>query len=145
MHKNLYASGFLYHPKSQQILLQQKNSADSNFFWSLFGKKAIKNKTGEETFRDIFYEELSIKLKLHNINSIYTYSSKEKGTNHNIYYAEVKRLHRSSSSTKTGFAWFNFKQIQKLNLLEQTKHDIIVGQRVIDSSIRKSLGLRTIG
>lgn len=145
MHKSLYASGFLYHPKSQQILLQQKNSADSNSFWSLLGKKAIKNKTGEETFRDIFYEELSIKLKLHNINSIYTYFSREKGANHNIYYAEVKRLHKCSSSTKTEFAWFNFKQIQKLNLSEQTKRDIIVGQRVIDSSIRKSLGLRTIG
>ena len=145
MNKGFYASGFLYHPRSQQILLQQKNPADENSFWSLFGEKAIKDKTGEETFRDIFYEELSIKLKLHNINSVYTYSSKEKGTNHNIYYAKVQRLHKSSSSTKTRFAWFNFKQVQKLNLSEQTKRDIIVGQRVIDSSIRKGQGLRTIG
>ncbi len=144
MHKDFYASGFLYHHKSQQILLQQINSADQNPLWSLFGKKAIKNKTGEETFRDIFFDELGIKLKLNNINSIYTYSPKD-GVDYNIYYAVVKRLHKSKSSSKTEFAWFNFKQIQKLNLSEQTRQDIMVGQRVIDSFIRKSQGLRTIG
>lgn len=145
MHKDFYVSGFLYHPKSQQILLQQENSADENPLWSLFGKKAIKNKTCEETFIDIFHEELSIELKLRNVTPIYTYSLKEKDASCNIYYAVVKKLHKSSGSAKTEFAWFNFKQIQKLNLSEQAKHDIVVGQRVIDSSVRKSQGLRTIG
>lgn len=144
MHKNFYASGFLYHPRSEQILLQQTNSAGQNPSWSLFGKKEIKNKTGQETFRDIFYDCLGIKLKLQNINSVYTYSSND-GANYNIYYAKVKRLHKPPSSSKTEFAWFNFKQIQKLNLSEQTRQDILIGQRVIDSSIRKGLGQKTIG
>nr|MBI5455404.1 hypothetical protein [Candidatus Levybacteria bacterium] len=143
MHKDFYASGFLYHSGSGQILLQQVNSTDQNPLWSLFEKKAIKNKTGQETFVEIFFDILGIKLKSNNINSIYTYSSKD-GTDYNIYYAEVKRLHKSKNPAKIEFAWFNFKQIQKLNISEQTKQDIMIGQRVIDSSIRKSLGQKTI-
>lgn len=145
MHKDIYASGFLYHPGSQQILLQQLNSDKQNCFWSLSGEKVIKSKTGEETFKQIFYEKLSLKLKLSNIHFVYAYFSEEKSKDYNVYYAEVKKLHKFSESKKTTFAWFNFKQIHKLNLTEQTKHDIIVAQRVIDSSVRKSLGLRTIG
>lgn len=145
MHKTFYASGFLYHAPSQQILLQQINSADNNSSWSLVGKKEITNKTGEEVFMDIFSEELNIKLKLKSVNLVYTYSSDEKGLNFNIYYAEVKKLHKSPNDSGNVFAWFNFKQIQKLNLSEQAKQDIIIGQRVINSSIRKSLGQQTIG
>lgn len=145
MHKDFYASGFLYHHKSGQILLQQTNSAGQNPSWSLFGEKEIKNKTGQEAFRDIFFEKLGIKLKLQNINSVYTYRADEKGANYNIYYAKVKRLHKSPNPAKIEFSWFNFKQIQKLNLSEQTRQDILIGQRVIDSSIRKGLGQKTIG
>lgn len=143
MHKDFYASGFLYHHKTAQILLQQTNSADQNSSWSLFEKKAIKDKTGEETFVEIFFEHLDIKLKINTVNSIYTYSAKD-GTEYNIYYAQVKKLHKSTDSSKNGFSWFSFKQIQKLNLSEQTKQDILIGQRVIDSYIRKSLGQKTI-
>jgi hypothetical protein len=145
MHKDFYASGFLYHPNSQQILLQQQNSASDNPGWSLFGKKAVKDKSGEETFKQLFYEEFNIKLSKNKIKSVYYYFSKELNKDQNIYYAEVKSLHRFSKSKKNGLAWFTFKQIQKLNLSDQTKHDIIVSQRVIDSSIRKSLGQQTIG
>lgn len=144
MHKSFYASGFLYHQKSQQILLQQQNSADETSSWSLFGKPSIKDKTGEEIIKDIF-EEFDLKLSLKNINLIYTYFSKEKNKEHNVYYAEVKKLHKFSPSKKTELAWFSFKQIQKMNLSDQAKHDIMVGLRVIQSSIRRTLGERTIG
>lgn len=145
MHKTFYASGFLYHPKSEQILLQQKNSAEQNPAWSLFGKKVLKNKSGEQTFIDVFFEKLSIKLPVKNINTVYTYSDENKGLKYNIYYAEVKRLHKPSDTSLNEFGWFNFKQIQKLNLTEQTRQDILIGQRVVDSSIRKGLGQKTIG
>lgn len=144
MHKDFYASGFLYHPKSQQILLQQKVSANEKSFWTLLGKKSAKDKTGEETFKDLFYEALNLRIKLDNIKIIYFYFSKEFYKDHNIYYAEVKRLHKYPVSENTTFAWFTFKQIQKINVSEQTRQDIIVGQRVINSSIRKSLGQKTI-
>lgn len=145
MHKKIYASGFLYHPDSQQILLQQKISATQNSPWLLFGKESNKVKTGEESFKDLFYEVLNIRIKLSNIKIIYSYFSAELFNDNNIYYAEVKNLRKLPISKKLVFSWFTFKQIQKMNISSQTKQDIMVGQRVIESSIRKTLGLRTIG
>lgn len=145
MHKDFYASGFLYHPASQQILLQQQISASKTPVWALLGGKGLKNKTGEETFLDVCFNVFELKLKLNSVHFIYTYFSKDLDKDHNIYYAEVKKLHKFPTSKKTEFAWFNFKQILKLNLLEQSKHDIIIGKRVIESSVRKSLGQQTIG
>lgn len=145
MHKDFYASGFIYHPKSQQILLQQQVSASNNKEWTLLGKKKAKNATGEETFKELFFEAINLKIKLANIKVIYSYFSKELNMDDNVYYAEVSKLYKTSVSKNTIFSWFTFKQIQKLNISEQTKQNIIIGQRVIDSSIRKSLGLRTIG
>ena len=109
------------------------------------GKKKAKNVTGEETFKELFFEAINLKIKLANIKVIYSYFSKELNMDDNVYYAEVSKLYKTSVSKNTIFSWFTFKQIQKLNISEQTKQNIIIGQRVIDSSIRKSLGLRTIG
>jgi hypothetical protein len=125
--------------------LQQKKSADGNVVWSLLIQKMTENKTGEETFRDLFFEKLGIKLKLRGVNLIYNYYNKEKDASYNLYYAEVKSLRKLPETAKNNFAWFSFKQVQKLDLSEQSKHDVTVGIRVIDSSIRKSLGQQTIG
>lgn len=144
MHKDLYASGFLYHPATSQILLQQSISENENAPWSLFGE-SIKGKSGQETLKDIIYEKLNIKLSLKNINIIYNYFSKELNKDNNVYYAEVKRLHKVPNTKKINCGWFTFKKIQKMNISVQTKHDIVVGQRVIESSIRRSLGEQTIG
>ncbi len=145
MHKDYYASGFIYHPKSQQILLQQHVSASNNPVWMLVGKKQDKDVSGEETFKELFFEAINLKIKLTNINIIYSYFSKELNMENNVYYAEVSKLYKTSSSKDIIYSWFTLKKIQKINVSEQTKQDIIIGQRVIDSSVRKSLGLRTIG
>ncbi|MEK7168803.1 MAG: hypothetical protein AAB532_01885 [Patescibacteria group bacterium] len=145
MHKDYYASGFIYHPKSQQILLQQHISASTNPVWTLLGKKVEKDLTGEETFKELLLEAIKLKIKLTSIKIIYSYFSKELNAENNVYYAEVSKLYKTSSSDDITYSWFTLKKIQKLNISEQTKQDIIIGQRVIDSSVRKSLGLRTIG
>jgi len=144
MHKNFYASGFLYHPRTEQILLQQKTSINGNSYWTLFTKKITEDKSGEEGFNELLQETLNLNLKLNKIKIIYSYVSKELNKQ-NIYFAEVKSLQKFPASENTTFAWFTFKQIHKINVSEQTKHDIIVGQRVIDSNSRRDLGERTIG
>lgn len=144
MHKDFYASGFLYHPKSEQILLQQKIIINGNSYWTLFTKKSTEDKSGEESFNELLHETLNLDLKLNKIKIIYSYVSKELNKQ-NIYYAEVKSLQKYPVSENTTFTWFTFKQIHKINVSEQTKHDIIVGQRVIDSNMRRDLGERTIG
>jgi len=144
MHKDFYASGFIYHPKTQQILLQQVNLENETPAWSLLSEKGSTNKTGEEIFKEMSFSKFKIELKIKNIHLIYTYFSDETKRNHNIYYAEVNKITKPSLNQKNTFGWFTFKQITKLNLLNQAKHDIVIGQRVIQSSVRKTLGERTI-
>lgn len=144
MHKDFYASGFLYHQKTQQILLQQDTSANTEAVWSLFGGDNLKNETSEQSFERIISKILHIKVKPNNIFPVYTYFHSEKNKDHFICYAKVTKLEKFPNTKKSLFSWFTFKQIQKLNLPTQIKQDIIIGQRVIDSAIRKNLGEKTI-
>jgi hypothetical protein len=144
MHRGFYASGFLYHLPSEQILLQQQTENDKSPFWSLFGESILSRETAEITFQRAIYNLLSIRLALKSIFPIYTYFHKEMGKNNAVVYAEVNKLHRHSSVNSVKYAWFTLKQVFKLQLLEQTKHDIIIGQRVISARMRKNLGLQTL-
>ena len=145
MHKDFYASGFLYHPRSQQILLQQANTAETGTAWALFEGESLNGETAEETFKRIIYSHLRLELKPKNIYSIYSYFHTVKGKDNYIHYAIIRKLEKFPNTKKTLFSWFTFKQIQKLHIPDQIKQDIIVGQRVIDSAMRKSLGQQTIG
>jgi ADP-ribose pyrophosphatase YjhB (NUDIX family) len=144
MHKDFYASGFLYHPKTQQILLQQQNTADTDAIWSLFAGERQGKETAEEAFRRIIHSHLHLKLKPNNIHLIYSYFHENKNKNNYIYYAKIRKLEKFNGTKKVLFSWFTFKQIQKLHLPAQIRQDIIVGQRVIDAAIRKSLGQQSI-
>ena len=75
---------------------------------------------------------------------VYKYFHEEMKVDHHISYARIGKLEKFPPTKTTIFAWFNFKQVQKLNLSSQTKHDIMVAQRVIDSATRRSLGQQTI-
>jgi hypothetical protein len=144
MHKGFYASGFLYHGRSQQILLQQLTSANKEPMWFLFGGESLKDETGEQTFSRVVDAILRLKLKLTAVFPVYKYFHEEMKKDHYIIYAKIGRLEKFPEKKDTVFGWFNFKQVQKLNLSEQTKHDIMVAQRVIDSATRRSLGQQTI-
>ncbi|PIR79860.1 MAG: hypothetical protein COU25_02940 [Candidatus Levybacteria bacterium CG10_big_fil_rev_8_21_14_0_10_35_13] len=144
MHKDFYASGFLYHPRSQQILLQQKNTAKNLANWSLFGGKNLKGETAEQTFKRIIDKILNLKSKQTTIHSVYSYFHKDLHKNHYIFYTKINKLEQYSPIKDAVFAWFKFSQIIKLNISEQTKQDITVAKRVIDASIRKSLGQQTL-
>lgn len=146
MHKDFYASGFLYNPLSQQILLQQQKTTDGTNEWSLFTSKVTAGGNGEEVFSEEIAKKLNLKVSIKNIHYIYTHFSTELNKDHSIYYAEAKTARKKYPETGDYiFGWFNFKQIHKLKISEQVKHDIMVGQRVIDSATRKSLGQQTIG
>jgi hypothetical protein len=144
MHKDFYASGFLYHPKSQQILLQQPITADAGTEWSLFEVECLSKETAAEAFKRIIYSHLHLELKPKNIFPIYSYFHEGKGKNNFLHYAIVRKLETFPSTKKASFTWFTLKQIQKMHIPDQIKQDIIVGQRVIDSAMRKSLGQQTI-
>lgn len=136
MKKNGHHKGFLYHPDSQKILLQKYN-ADPSSLWTLLETSAGDN------FQKVVTELLKLNLNAKNIFEIYDYSID--GKNHYIYYAEVLNLKDFTQLRDRIFSWFNFSEITKLPLLSQTKQDIIVGKRVIDSASRKKAGQLTIG
>lgn len=123
VHKVVYASGFLYHSGSAQILLQQ-NLSDPRSTWTLL-------------------ECPSGKILGYKTRPVYDYVAK--GKKYVISYAEVKKVKDFPDKGKLSFKWFTVKEISKLSLSAQTKQDIIVGHRVIASELRRDIGEQTIG
>lgn len=97
--------------------------------------------TSEENFIRNVKDFLHLNLLTSSIRSVYDYV--RLGKNY-VSYAQVKKLTNFPTIGKTVFAWFNMREISKLPLSAQTKQDIIVGQRVIDASVRKQTGEQTI-
>ncbi|HWY78921.1 MAG TPA: hypothetical protein VNW29_01045 [Candidatus Sulfotelmatobacter sp.] len=140
MHKKFYASGFLYHLPSQQILLQQDISSQNLLSqWFLFGKHHTEKEDPGIMFKNAVKEFLEITIPT--VHPIYSYE--KENTNHCIFYAEIDELQDFSATNNSIFNWFSFKNVLKLQIAEQTKHDIVVGQRVIEAASRKSRGEHT--
>lgn len=137
MHKTSYASGFLYHLPSQQILLQQKTPTTSTHSapWSLFTSPYSENEDPKEIFKNIIFDLLHIKIDT--VHLVYSYFNENTSMNHVIVYAELNDLQNFSKNGIT-YAWFSFRDVTKLNIAEQTKHDIVIAQRVIDDAARKN-------
>lgn len=140
MHKKFYASGFLYHPKTEQILLQQHRSSSS--VWSLFGGKNNNAEEPIEAFRKATSKELKIKIKTLAIHPVYDYLSKKLNSRCYVFYAQVNSIDKKIRVRK-GYKmeWFTFKQTYKLPVEEQTRQDIMVAKRVIDLATRDKAGL----
>lgn len=136
MHKAFYASGFLFHLESQQILLhqpQQKN--DTVSVWSMFGGANSQEEDASVTFQQIIYDALGVKLARRHIYPVYDYFHDVLNKTHYVYYAQVTKLRNYAFEGET-LSWFTFKQTLKLRFAEQTKQDIVVAQRVIDMQER---------
>ncbi|MBI5613402.1 NUDIX hydrolase [Candidatus Gottesmanbacteria bacterium] len=138
MHKPIYASGFLYHPSTHQILLQQPTVRDN--LPSPLDIFSVVSREGEDpksAFARIILEELHIELKITNIFPVYDYTSSD--THHRdvfVFYAVVKKLVDVFPDHKRTYSWFTFKQISKLSLVDQAKQDIMISERVIHAAER---------
>lgn len=93
------------------------------------------NKNGEkevDTFQRIIYQIFGEKPSTASIHSIYDYTDNDSGVKRFILYTQVRNIKKYVSRKKEyKVSWFNFKEIGKLKLTEQTRQDIIVGQRVV--------------
>lgn len=143
MHKAFYASGFLFHPPTQQILLQQQLNT-SPVQWSLVGGIYLVEESAEKAFQRIILKLLKQKIPVTSIYPIYTYDREDAEKNKAILYADLERMIDFKPTKELTFGWFTRKQIMKLPLDPQTKQDIIVGHRVIDAKTRKILGEHTL-
>lgn len=134
-----YASGFVFNPLTEEILLQQVTSKDTiPSPWTLFGNTCSTEQKAENTFKKMVIKLLGITPK--KIYPIYSYPNNEtKGTNF-VFYTELSKSRKFSNKGAISFSWFTLKQISRLKINPQTKQDITVGMRVIDSAVRKSMG-----
>lgn len=132
-----YVSGFLYFPASGKILLQQKGEDINSSAWSLFSGKRTTNGVSE-SFQKIIFDQLNVNLKSDSIKPIYDYKHTEKSEIHFIYYAQVthENLHTNAKS-KCKAKWFSLKEINKISLKPQVRHDIMIGARVILANQRE--------
>lgn len=139
MHKVNYASGFLYNPESEQILLQQHvSSSPTN--WSLFENVYDEKDSAENVFTKTIHQILRVQLDF--VYPVYSYVNELSGKNQNVFYAIC---HHALLPSRKNYhvKWFSFKELTKMQLNEQVRHDIIVGQRVIDAAGRKERGEHT--
>lgn len=144
MHKSLYASGFLYHSPSQQILLQQDKSDPKSSSWQLLGGGCKEKEEPQKAFQCVAKKLLGLKLKLGDILPIYFYPTKGEYQEHYVFFSKISRLKKFPAKKGLEFGWFTFKQIQKLPISKQAKQDLTIGHRVIDALERKRLGQKSL-
>lgn len=111
------------------MLLQKTDPEDADAPWTLVEEDKLKK----------------LVTALEKINLVYDYFHHELKKHHSVSYAEVKELRDFKPIKETVFAWFSHKEITKLKISKTALQDLIVGQRVIDSQVRKDSGERTIG
>jgi len=142
VHRPFYVSGFLYHLKTQQVLLLQSDQNNgSSSIWGMPGGAGIGEEDPQKTFQRIIYQLLNLQLNEKRIYPVYDYFNDALNTIHYVFYAKVKTTNNLSMPDNGTFSWLTFKQISKLPLSEQTKQDIIVSQRVIQAQARSDSGI----
>ncbi len=129
MHRPFYASGFLYHSSTQQILLQQPSLDASPV---LFGGKGHKAKDPQAVFQRCVEQALGIAIPASSIHPVYDYRHNKLGECF-IFYVEIADPEIYASKNKA--KWFLLSKLSKFTMSEQTRHDIIVGERVIRSAL----------
>lgn len=129
MHKQFYASGFLYNSHTQQILLQQFQNGDEVKL-VLFRSKSHKGNDPQIVFQRCVEEALGVPIAASSIHPVYDYIHDRLGE-HFIFYVEVTDATPAQYSSKNKAEWFLLSKLAKITMSEQTRHDIIVGERVI--------------
>lgn len=145
MHKPFYASGFLYNLKSQQILLLQSEQKDNtNCSWSMLSGEGNQGEDASTTFQRIISELLDLKLHLDDIHPIYDYFNDTQGKVNYVFYAEVKNPPDFNPVKQNTLCWVTFSDTIKLPFLENTKQDVVVGERVISLKRRIAQNIQPI-
>ncbi len=129
MHKPFYASGFLFHLPSQQILLQQLHD-DPKLV--LFGAASHNGTKPQMVFHQCIEKTLGVRIPQTSIHPVYDYILEHIGEQF-IFYVEVMDMAKVALKDKT--KWFLLSKLSKFKMSEQTRHDIIIGERVIRSRL----------
>lgn len=141
MQTPFHASGFIYHPASGQILLQEFHSGD-DVMLSLFGSASNNSADPQTVFQQCVEKALGMKVSPTSIHPVYDYVHDNLGE-HYIFYVEVSEAKPVMAGTKNKAAWCPLSKLAKLNMSEQTRHDIVVGERVLRNLLESTQPPRT--
>ena len=133
VHKPIYASGFLYHSPTGQILLQQITQ-DTDTTFSLFGDTSHDGLDPQTVFLNCLEKSLGVKIASSDIQTVYDYAPDGEGAKY-IFYVEVTDAVPKTYNAKSNATWLHLSKLGKLPMTEQTRHDIVIGERVIRSLI----------
>ncbi len=136
MQTSFYVSGFLYSPKTNQILLVQSKSGTNQSLWSTIGGEGKGKEEAAAAFQRITNLLLNINLRPKDIYPIYDYFHNVRNKPNYVFYAEVKSTKKFNDLDIGTPAWITFGEVSKLPFTAQTKQDIIVGERVIKAKLR---------
>lgn len=144
MQTSSYVSGFLYSPKTHQILLlksQKENSSD--LLWSTFGGESSEGEKAEAAFARIISDLLDLNLKTKDIYPVYDYFHNEKDKTNYVFYGVVKNSKNFDCLRDDSFSWVAFRETSKLPFSPHSKQDVIVGERVISAKWRDDAAKKT--
>ena len=85
-----------------------------------------------EVFQRYVESVLGITISSLSIHPVYDYMHDKLGEQY-IFYVEVKDVAPKEYRSNNKAAWFPLSKLSKIGMSEQTRHDIIIGERVIHS------------
>jgi hypothetical protein len=132
--KSFYTSGFLYHSPTHQILLQQYAPDDKQPL-TLFQVKGSKGENPSDVFHRFIQETLDITLSADAVLPIYDYVHNRLGDQF-VFYVDTKEMIQPANETNAT-TWVPLAKLSKAHLAEQTRHDIIIGERVIRAALEQ--------
>lgn len=88
-------------------------------------------------FKRCVEETLGLPVDASKIRPIYDYVHEKFGA-HYIFYIEVTEVIPKKLANKEQTKWISLSKLSKHNMSEQTRHDIIVGERVIRASMEQA-------
>jgi len=136
VNNSYYTSGFIYSPKTNQILLLKDKKENGDLLWTTFTGNPCKEEDTILAFQKFISKLLGVNIKAKDIYSVYDYFVDEKNIHHYVFYAEVSSPRKLKHLKDECFCWVSFEETPKLKFQGRTKQDIIVGQRVINAKWR---------
>lgn len=133
-----HISGFLFHLKTQQILLHEikNHNGKDNSVWTILTGEGRK-KDPKIEFKQLAKKMLGVNLPEDSIFSVYDYIDKIDRKTHLVFYGLIPQIKEFKETKERQLSWFQFKKAFKLKFADQVKHDIIIAQRVINAHSRE--------
>ena len=125
--KAFFASGFLYNPKTKEVLLHKRDgNTDVNpNKWGFFGGSSEGNETPTRTFIREMHEELGIKLVESEIIPLCDYENVKRNTHRYVFYVvSDKKKEEMVLGEGADFDWIPLGKVFEYDATRKTFDDL---------------------